>query len=86
MSSITKRYMKDRSRVNPAYNPVKEGVCKGYLNDEVQETVEKIKSARRDGPIADELRRLCGGCTYFSDIFCECNKHENKCPKGLLQY
>lgn len=90
MPSITKRYMKDRSRPNPKRNPIKHGVSHATAMDELDDSVYhlkmKIASVRREGPLVDELRRLCGGCLYFKEVECECNVHGNKCPKGLLHH
>lgn len=47
MPKITKRYMKDRKRENPKLNPVKDG--EEFCNDmdAIDETVRKIRAARR---------------------------------------
>lgn len=86
MPSITRRYMKDRSRPNPIRNPIKEGSAICQMHDDLAEFAEKIKRARAEGPIVDHLRRLCAGCSYFNEEYAECNVHQKKCPKGLLKH
>jgi hypothetical protein len=86
MPSITKRYLKDRSRANPTGNPIKSGVIPDKKTIEELELDKPMPApARREGALADAIRKICKGCNKFDDHDCSCRKeYSAKCSKGLV--